>query len=56
VASGNALGLSLEALQALPASERASRIERARQSLLGAGADLVIDTVADLVPALEQAH
>jgi phosphonoacetaldehyde hydrolase len=56
VASGNALGLSLEALQALPAPERASRIERARQSLLGAGADLVVDTVADLVPALEQAH
>ena len=56
VASGNALGLSLEALQALPASERARRIERAHQSLLGAGADLVIDTVADLVPALEQAH
>ena len=50
VASGNALGLSLEALQALPA------IERARQSLLGAGADLVIDSVADLVPALEQAQ
>ena len=56
VASGNALGLSLEALQALPASERARRIERAHQSLLGAGADLVIDMVADLVPALEQAH
>jgi phosphonoacetaldehyde hydrolase len=54
VASGNALGLSLEALQALPASERARHIERARQSLLGAGADLVIDSVADLVPALEQ--
>jgi phosphonoacetaldehyde hydrolase len=55
VASGNALGLSLEALQALPASERARRIERAGRSLLDAGADLVIDSVADLVPALEQA-
>jgi phosphonoacetaldehyde hydrolase len=56
VASGNALGLSLEELQALSTSERASRIDRARRSLLGAGADLVIDSVADLVPALEQAN
>ena len=55
VASGNALGLSLEALQALPAAERARRIERAGRSLLDAGADLVIDSVADLVPALERA-
>ena len=37
VASGNALGLSLEALQALPSSERASRIATARQTLLDAG-------------------
>ena len=56
VASGNALGLSLEEMQALPAAERASRIGRAGRALLGAGADLVIDSVADLVPALEQAH
>src|ERR1700722_14466755 len=54
VASGNALGLSLEALQALPAIERARHIERARQSLLGAGADLVIDSVAGLGPGLER--
>jgi phosphonoacetaldehyde hydrolase len=55
VASGNALGLSLDALQALSSSERASRIETARQALLGAGADLAIDSVSDLVPALERA-
>ena len=53
VASGNALGLSLEALQALSSSERRRRIDSARQALLGANADLVIDSVADLVPALE---
>jgi phosphonoacetaldehyde hydrolase len=53
VASGNALGLSLEALQALSASERASRVAAARQALLDAGADLAIDSVAALVPALE---
>ncbi len=53
VASGNALGLSLEALEALSPVERAHRIEMARQALHTAGADLVLDSVADLVPALE---
>jgi phosphonoacetaldehyde hydrolase len=55
VASGNALGLSLEDLQALPPSERASRIAAAGQTLRDAGADLVIDSVATLVPELERA-
>jgi phosphonoacetaldehyde hydrolase len=55
VASGNALALSLDAFQALSSSERASRIETARQALLAAGADLVINSVADLLPALERA-
>jgi phosphonoacetaldehyde hydrolase len=54
VASGNSLGLSLEALEALPLSERATRVESARQELRNAGADLVIDSIADLVPALER--
>jgi phosphonoacetaldehyde hydrolase len=54
-ASGNALGLSLAAFRELEASERESRLENARKSLSGAGADLVIDSVADLVPALERA-
>jgi phosphonoacetaldehyde hydrolase len=55
VASGNALGLSLEALQALSSSERNDRIASARQTLRDAGADLVIDSVATLIPELEQA-
>ena len=54
-ASGNALGLSLEALQALSAADRARRIEAARQTLFAAGADLVVDSIADLLPALEAA-
>jgi phosphonoacetaldehyde hydrolase len=54
VASGNALGLSLEALGALPPPERERRIESAGQVLLAAGADLVVDSVAKLVPALER--
>ena len=53
-ASGNSIGLSLDALNALPAPERATRIEAARQFLRAAGADLVIDSVADLIPALER--
>src|SRR5882757_6326464 len=53
-ASGNALGLSLAALRGLTASERVSRLDAARKSLMNAGANLVIDSVADLVPALER--
>jgi phosphonoacetaldehyde hydrolase len=54
VASGNYLGLSLAALEALPASERERRLASAREELLRAGADLAIDSVAELVPALER--
>jgi phosphonoacetaldehyde hydrolase len=51
-ASGNGVGLSAEALAALPAEERADRIAAARAALEAAGAHLVIDTVADLPAAL----
>jgi phosphonoacetaldehyde hydrolase len=51
-ASGNGLGLSLEAFEALGAGEREARLEPVRASLRAAGADLVIDTVAELIPAL----
>lgn len=53
-ASGNGVGLSAAALGALPASERAALIFASRAMLLAAGADIVIDSVADLIPALEQ--
>jgi phosphonoacetaldehyde hydrolase len=55
VASGNEIGVSLEAWQTLSSPERARHIQAARQALAGAGADLVIDSVADLIPALERA-
>lgn len=55
VASGNALGLSLNALQSLSPGERAGRLAAARDALLAAGADMAIDSVADLIPALEGA-
>jgi phosphonoacetaldehyde hydrolase len=54
VASGNSIGLSFEALQALPTAERASRLAAARRELEEAGADRVIDFISDLVPALER--
>jgi len=55
VASGNLIGLSLAAFQALPASEREYRIATARKALLAAGADLAIASVADLYAALAAA-
>jgi phosphonoacetaldehyde hydrolase len=55
VASGNALALSVAELQSLSPPERASRLSVARAALLAAGADLAIDSVADLIPALEVA-
>jgi phosphonoacetaldehyde hydrolase len=54
-ASGNEVGLSREALQALPAADRAARIAAAEASLRAAGADVVIETVAQLMPVLQSA-
>ena len=53
-ASGNGVGLSRDALDALPEAERAERIARARQALTEAGAHAVIDTIADLPLALAE--
>jgi phosphonoacetaldehyde hydrolase len=54
-ASGNAVGLSAEALHELPERERVARISAAEKSLLAAGADVVIDSVARLILVLESA-
>jgi phosphonoacetaldehyde hydrolase len=56
VASGNTLGVSLQALEAMPPAQRAARMRIAREVLHSAGADLVLDSVADLIPALERAR
>ena len=53
-ASGNGVGLSQEAFEALSADKRAERVGAARTALEIAGAQLVIDTVADLPSALAQ--
>ncbi len=52
-ASGNGVGLSLDALLALDPDARAHRVEAAAAALRAAGADYVIDSVADLWPVLE---
>ena len=53
-ASGNGVGLSLEELNALSEDDRRARIGLAGAVLKGAGAHLIIDSVADLPVALEE--
>src|SRR5581483_3186915 len=50
----NGVGLTAAALASLPNEVRESRIAAARMALYAAGADIVLDSVADLVPALKQ--
>jgi phosphonoacetaldehyde hydrolase len=52
-ASGNGVGLSKPDLDALDPAERSNKIVASRAGLLAAGADLVIDSVADLMDAFE---
>ena len=51
--SGNGVGLSLADYRALPASDRTARVAEAAAALMAAGADYVIESVADLPPVLE---
>ena len=51
-ASGNGVGLSREALNGLPAEDRAARVAASAKALRDAGAHYVIETIADLGPAL----
>jgi phosphonoacetaldehyde hydrolase len=52
-ASGNGVGLGLEDYRALPEPERLERVAASAELLETAGADFVIDTVADIGPVLE---
>jgi phosphonoacetaldehyde hydrolase len=54
-ASGNEVGLSRKALLALPAEDRSARIAAADAFLRAAGADVVIETVAQLIAVLQSA-
>lgn len=51
-ASGNGMGLSREDLLALSPETREDGLRQVTESLLAAGADMVINSVADLVPVL----
>ncbi|RZI93420.1 MAG: phosphonoacetaldehyde hydrolase, partial [Rubrivivax sp.] len=51
--SGNALGLTLAEWNALSAAEQEAERSVASAKLTGAGAHYVIDTVADLLPVLD---
>jgi len=53
-ASGNGVGLGLEAFEALEEAERRARVNRAGRALKSAGAHLVINTVAELPIALAE--
>jgi phosphonoacetaldehyde hydrolase len=51
--SGNEVGLSLAEWQALPADEQRAKRERAYRRMLQSGAHYVVDTIADLMPCIE---
>ncbi|MSO92916.1 MAG: phosphonoacetaldehyde hydrolase [Rhodospirillales bacterium] len=51
--SGNEIGLPLDAWNKLPADEKARKRERAYQRHAQCGAHYVIDSIADLVPCLD---
>lgn len=52
--SGNACGLSLDELNALSDAERAERRATATAELNAAAPDFIIDSVADLLPVIEE--
>jgi phosphonoacetaldehyde hydrolase len=52
--SGNSFGLSLAQAKTLTENERQDKAQAARTLLSDAGADYVIDSVADAIPILEQ--
>lgn len=53
-ASGNGVGLSLSDYRALAEPDRRTRLEAAVRSLQAAGADFVVETVAEARPALDE--
>jgi phosphonoacetaldehyde hydrolase len=51
--SGNEVGLPLEQWQALPESEKAAKRARAHGRMQQCGAHYVVDTIADLIPCID---
>jgi phosphonoacetaldehyde hydrolase len=52
--SGNELGMNEKEIAALPADRLQARLERAYQRMAAAGAHCVVDTIADVLPAIDQ--
>ena len=52
--SGNCVGLSAEEWAATPEEDQATLRAHAEAQLLGAGAHFVIDSIADLMPVLDE--
>lgn len=52
--SGNEVGLNQEEIEAVPADEFQTRLERAYKRLAGAGAHFVVDTIADVLPVIDE--
>lgn len=53
-ATGNATGLSLQEMDALTLAERKARLAKARAQLQSAGANYVIDSLANAAPVIEE--
>jgi phosphonoacetaldehyde hydrolase len=51
--SGNEVGLSLTEWQALPPAEQAAKRERAYRRMAQSGAHYVVDSIADLMPCID---
>ncbi|MOA64236.1 Phosphonoacetaldehyde hydrolase [compost metagenome] len=54
IASGNEVGLPLAGWQGLEEAERLAHRERAGAILRAAGAHFTIDTIADLLPVVDE--
>lgn len=54
VRTGNEIGLSEKNLEALPEEERDERFRAAREKFLTLGAHYVIDSVAELLPVIDE--
>lgn len=52
--TGNEMGLNLEEIKALDEVSLTRRLERARQALAMSGAHYVVDSIADVLPVLEE--
>ena len=53
-ASGNGLGMTRDAFQALPLAERRARVTQAEIPLREAGADFILEDVSQLMPVVEE--